>query len=238
MNKVDILGIHIQIYSAKEALRLCIGFLKNGAANTVYFLSAQALVAAGSDAALKEQIESMDIVMPTTADILEAAEPPIKGRSRETEIENVVFFRELMALIFRGRKKVFYLAETTKEVEGFLRRYNGAVNGLQVVGTYAYEELTGNEESIVNEINVLAPDVIISELPTPIQERFLFEKRKMVNASLWVALSGEIFLENKETRVRFAKLRRIIQKSLFKNAVSKYQVEKESAREQDEQNKP
>ena len=54
-------------------------------------------------------------------------------------------------------------------------------------------ELTGrSEEEIINEINSLEPDCILSVLPSPKQEEFIKDNKSYINARVWMGC-GEVF---------------------------------------------
>ena len=74
MKKIHILGVAIRDYTLKESLTLTDEYLKNGAMNTVLFVSAKMLLAAGENPELKEWIESMDMTVCAETDILRAAD--------------------------------------------------------------------------------------------------------------------------------------------------------------------
>lgn len=48
----------------------------------------------------------------------------------------------------------------------------------------------GDLEAVINDMNATTPDVIISVLPSPMQEQFLFEHRDKMNANIWYGIGG------------------------------------------------
>ena len=94
MKEMNILGVSITEYSLKESLKLTDIYLENGAMNTVLFVSAKMLLAAGENPELKEWIESMDMTVCAETDILRAADMATMSRVRE--IENNAYLKEVV----------------------------------------------------------------------------------------------------------------------------------------------
>ena len=63
MQKIDLFGMELVDHSLKEALWITDSFLKNGAPNTILFISAKMLVGAGGSDMQKEWEMKMDICL-------------------------------------------------------------------------------------------------------------------------------------------------------------------------------
>ena len=73
MKVIDVLGMHITDYPLKEAIKLSLKYIGNGAMNTIFYLSSQVLLDAGENAQQREWLESMDLLLygePTVLDVL------------------------------------------------------------------------------------------------------------------------------------------------------------------------
>ena len=49
-------------------------------------------------------------------------------------------------------------------------------------------------ENLVNEINIVSPDVIASFLPSPAQEKFLLHNREKLLMNLWYGIGNNKFM--------------------------------------------
>ena len=70
---------------------------------------------------------------------------------------------------------MFVIGDTTEHVEktcAFLSEHFGKC---EILGAEAFENCQGGTDAMVNEINALTPDMILSVLPSPDQEHFLME---------------------------------------------------------------
>lgn len=71
----------------------------------------------------------------------------------------------------------------------------------RICGDAVWEECEEDTEQIVNEINAVAPHLLLVMLPTPQQEIFLAQHRKMLNVRLWFGvLAQRIHLQKKRKK--------------------------------------
>ena len=100
------------------------------------------------------------------------------------EIEHHDFFFELMKRVERNHQTVFVIGDTAEHVEktcAFLSEHFGKC---EILGAEAFENCQGGTDAMVNEINALTPDMILSVLPSPDQEHFLMENCEKLSAGM------------------------------------------------------
>lgn len=56
----------------------------------------------------------------------------------------------------------------------------------------------GGTDAMVNEINALTPDMILSVLPSPDQEHFLMENCEKLSAGLWYGIGSWDFTKRRQ----------------------------------------
>lgn len=224
MKVIDVLGMQITDYPLKEAIKLSLKYVGNGAMNTIFYVSSQVLLDAGENQQQKEWLESMDLILygePTVLDVLGE-----NTRERKNEIKQDEFLHEFIKKISRAKQSVYLILDSDEKADSlkrYLQELHGSVN---VVGKYIWDEETSTAEDLVNELNDISPDVIISKLPNSIQMRLICENRRMINSGVWVALLYERVI-NKKKKVTFgSKLDWMFYKRLFKRKVNKYEIEK------------
>ena len=224
MKVIDVLGMQITDYSMKEAIKLALKFTSNGALNTVFYVSSQVLLDAGENPQQKEWLQSMDLILygePTALDVLGE-----KSRERKNEIKQDEFLREYIKKIARGKQSIYLIVEAEEkadQLEDYLKELHGSV---QIAGRYIWNEETSDAADLVNELNDVSPDVIISKLPNALQQQLICENRRMINANVWIALLYERTI-NKKKKVTFgSKLDWMFYKRLLNRKVNKYEIEK------------
>ncbi len=79
----------------------------------------------------------------------------------------------------------------------------------------------GDLEAVINDMNATTPDVIISVLPSPMQEQFLYEHRDKMNANIWYGIGG-VPVHKKKKHGVLARLKSIIHRGKLVNSMNKY----------------
>lgn len=223
MKVIDVLGMHITDYPLKEAIKLSLKFMGNGAMNTIFYVSSQVLLDAGENPQQREWLEAMDLILygePTVLDVLGE-----NTRERKNEIRQDAFLHEFIKKIARGKQKVYLIMDSDEKADALDMYLHELHESVDIIGRYIWDDENSAVEDLVNELNDVSPDVIISKLPNTQQQKLICENRRMINASVWVALLYERIAKKK--KVTFGpKLDWMFYKRLFKRKVNKYEIEK------------
>jgi len=187
--KLEVMNIRLDNYPMRESMVLVETFLNNSVLNTIEEISRPMIVEAAEQEDVKKCIESLDLAIPANREIY------VEAGLREDEYEDGnSFFYEFAKRVIRDEKKVLLLgadAQGIARVEKFLAQGYGR---MQVIGTLAMEDY-GEEADVINEINILMPDVILSVLPSPQQEYFLLRQRERLHAKVWYGIDKEYLLD-------------------------------------------
>lgn len=223
MKVIDVLGMHITDYPIKEAIKHALKYIGNGAMNTIFYVSSPVLLEAGENPQQREWLESMDMLLygePTVLDVLGE-----NTRERKNEIKQDAFLHEYIKKIARGKQRVYLILDSQEKADQLNEYLHDLHESVDVIGIYIWDEENSKAEDLVNELNDVSPDVIISKLPNLVQQKLICENRRMINASVWIALLHERVIKKK--KVTFgSKLNRLFYMRLFKRKVNKYETEK------------
>ncbi|MFP3154265.1 WecB/TagA/CpsF family glycosyltransferase [Lachnospiraceae bacterium ZAX-1] len=222
IKKIDILGIQIDNYSVNETMLLVENYLNATVMNTIEIISTEMIVLAKSDTTLKECIENLDLAIIGEKELLTEAKVASVSRIRETM--NKDFFTEFMKRIIRNNKTVYLLCDTgaqTKQTESYLLTH---YEKLIIVGSYSVEDCTGDIDTAINEMNIAAPDIILSLLPTPEQEYFLSENKGKIGAIIWLGLGQDYMRHKKMDRIRKI-VKKCMNRSMLRHMMLKYKEE-------------
>ncbi|MBO5341692.1 MAG: WecB/TagA/CpsF family glycosyltransferase [Lachnospiraceae bacterium] len=223
MKVIDVLGMHITDYPIKEAIKHALKYIGNGAMNTIFYVSSPVLLEAGENPQQREWLESMDMLLygePTVLDVLGE-----NTRERKNEIKQDAFLHEYIKKIARGKQRVYLILDSQEKADQLNEYLHDLHESVDVIGIYIWDEENSKAEDLVNELNDVSPDVIISKIPNLVQQKLICENRRMINASVWIALLHERVIKKK--KVTFgSKLNRLFYMRLFKRKVNKYETEK------------
>lgn len=191
IKEITIAGIKLNSYTALENLTQIGNRLDSNMFTAVEEIYMRTLLLAKEDEVVKKTIESLDATVIAENGIWDAAGESSSLRRRE--IEKREFFFQLMRILQRNKYSVLVLGETIQENTETCEYISGEFPRLNVMAAKALEEYGGVEDAMINDINLLAPDVIISVLPSPLQEHFLTEHRVKLSTKIWYGIgSGRI----------------------------------------------
>lgn len=191
IKEITVAGIQLNSYTALENLTRIGKNLDNHVFTTVEEIYMRTLLLAKEDEVVKKVVEALDVTVIAENGVWDAVGENTHLRKRE--IENREFFFQLMRILERNKYSILILGEAKQEVAKAFEYIADEFSRLQVVGTIALEECPTVSEGIINDINLLSPDVIVSVLPSPKQEHFLAEHRAMLSTRLWYGIgSGKV----------------------------------------------
>lgn len=214
MQKLNILGTALTDHSLKESLTLVDDYMRNGALNTILYVTTPALIMAGKDENEKHLLESMDLTLCGDADILRVAR--IETMGRKYEVENYVFLKEFLRKIARDGKEIYLLAESGEEVELLQKELETFQSDIHVVGSGVITGETEDIGEIINKINDMAPTAIISRMSPGEQERRMMESRLLINAEVWLGIAGDMVLDGTKESLRKRVMDKIYRRMFYR----------------------
>ncbi len=196
MRTFQVLGITLTDYSVREAMRKVEEYLKDGKVSTICYITTGGILEAENHPETKSFLENMNLTVAADAEFLKAADILTRGRQRE--IENSDFMRIFLNRVARDRLKVCLISDSqdaADKLEQGLKSYQG---GLQVIGRFTAIDAESEEtETLINDINVLAPEIIISNLSYPLREAFFEQHHMKLHAEVWLILNNNMVIESR-----------------------------------------
>lgn len=191
IKEICVAGIKLGNYTVRESLMKIDKAFYEQSFTTVEEVNMRSLFLAREDETVKQIIESIDITVIAENGILDVAGE--HNLQRKYEIEENEFFYQLLKRIERSTKRIFLLGESEKEILLAKEFIGEEFPRVVIAGSMALEACVGGDESAINEINAEAPDVILSVLPSPLQEHFLANHRDKLSANLWYGVGDGKF---------------------------------------------
>lgn len=223
--KMNVLGIQVDDYTAKEAMRQAIDYIETEAMNVIELLTTDILVKSSVEEGVKQNIEEADMVLIGDRAILEAA--GIEEPKRLAEAEQDVFLRMFLRYLDKNRKRIYLMADSEEELEAFEHFLKENYPQAKLLGGSVVPGSAEADDMIVNEINGLEIDCILSELNMSEQEAFIARNRIIVNANVWLRLGKQMRLAGKESGLKLS-VRNFFQKSILKKEIERENRKKES----------
>jgi N-acetylglucosaminyldiphosphoundecaprenol N-acetyl-beta-D-mannosaminyltransferase len=215
---IDVAGISLDNYTVREAIMNVEKGMSDHGFHTIEEVNMDTLMMAETDEVIRAALDSVEHTVIAEAEILDAVGAATYQRKRE--IEHRDFFYEMMKRIERNHKTLFLIGDGAEQTRQMCERLGELYPRCEIVGSEALEECGGATDDVVNEMNSLAPDVILSILPSPKQEHFLMENRDRLSAGLWYGV-GAVSLGKEKSRIGDA-LRNLIRKHKLEKQVHLY----------------
>lgn len=232
IKKIDVSGIQLDNYTVREAIMQVETYLSNDVLNTIESVSMKMLMEAETDSIVKEALSTMDLTVIGEKEILQAVDAATMQRVQETKTNDFTF--EFFKRVERNKKSIFLVGQTDVKLALVKEELLDKFPKLLFVGEYAVENCVGDLEGVINNMNALAPDVILSVLPTPLQEHFLMDHKDKMNANIWYGV-GEV--EWHKEKCGFGNyLRKKMHMERLRNNVNKHKKDSENAPLQEEKN--
>lgn len=219
IKRIEVLGIELDNYTVREAIRQVEVFLEDQMLNTIECVTMQMLMDARTDSVLKETLSALSLTVVGEKQILQAM--GIHDAQRLREVKDNDFLSEFFKRLERNKKRIFLLGQTSQQLTECREIITRKFPKLLFAGEYAVEHCGGDAETVINDLNVTTPDVVLSVLPSPYQEHFLAEHKDKINANVWCGL-GAKEIGNAKTGVR-AFFHGKMQISRFKNTINQYE---------------
>ena len=183
IKEIKVAGIKLYNYNVFENLARIAKNLEANVFTTIEEIDMKTILLAKEDESVKEVLESLDVTVFSEAGVLDAiGEATILRRA---EIERREFFLQFMKIVEHSGYTVYIIGKDQKEIAAVSQYLADEFSRMKVSGLVALDEIDGEDYGIINDINTLAPDIILSVLPSPIQEKFLKEYKPMLLAKIW-----------------------------------------------------
>lgn len=219
IKKVALAGVQLDNYTVRESIMQVEKSLNNDVFNTMEDISMEMIVTAGEDERVKLVLNNLDHALISDIGVLSAIDEV--SMQRKHEIEENDFYFEFMKRVERNHKTIYVLGQTMEKVNESCDLIMKDFPRCNIVGTEALENFGYSTESLVNEINTLAPDVVLSVIPSPAQEYFLLENRDKLSTNLWYGMGSERLKMKHEA---FHKIRERIRRIRFQKSIRRFDI--------------
>lgn len=222
MRKMEVLGITMQDLTLRESMKKVEQFFKEGKVCTIALITMKGLIVAQESPEIKAWMNSLDMTVPVDADILHAAN--INYRSRIHDVENDEFIEEFLKKLVRQHKTIYLLGQTEAGLKKLEDELKEVQEGLQIIGRFSLDSLEHDDDFIINDMNLKAPDVLISNLGSPSRESFLSNNHMKMNVAIWLMVRSDRDIR-KKNRNLIKKVYNRLMKKWFHIRLDRYKEE-------------
>ena len=216
--KIQVLGLGIDNLTAKDAVKRVVSYMETEPVNVVEMVTMNTLGKFQQDETAKELFEHFDIALASDKGILEAA--GVTDERRLREVDELLFIKMVMRFLHKNSTRVFLLAEDVADLQKLEMYMEEDYSNVQVVGTATMEENAASDDMLLNLVNGAEAECILSALPSPVEEQFIFRNQALVNAKVWLGF-GNLLDELKKEKTGFMKVKEFIIRQFLKKEMAK-----------------
>lgn len=222
--RIQVLGIDIDNHTVRESMFLLEEYVNSDGLNLTGVVTADLLMQAADVPELRKLLEMMDLHIigdVTVLEVLEESYDQQAGEIQRCDLEEV-FLNSLI----RKRKKIFWISDSDSDLPVLNNYMQENYPKLEIGGSFCGLVEEENLESVINEINSVAPDVIFIQTADWMRLGMLLQAKNQLNAKLRICMvyrvKSKFWSPNK-----FSKIKSLIDQTMFRRRAVKYEVNKE-----------
>jgi N-acetylglucosaminyldiphosphoundecaprenol N-acetyl-beta-D-mannosaminyltransferase len=214
--KKEIMGVELESWTAGEALEKILAFLDQEILSVCALVRMGMLLTAESDENYRAFLKELQMGILVDPEVKKAMEV-----EAEEEIgEESTFLNGLFLRISEKQSTLAVLKETREQAEQAGKDLKKQFPGLRLTGVLAMEEFEDGDD-VVNHINALDADLLLADLPIPVQEEFVFTNRNRLDLKVWLGIGGKA-VSGKKLEKMPGFFEKLIEKRMFKKKVNQY----------------
>lgn len=220
VKKIRLLGMELDNYTLREEIMRSEDFSHKQELNIIRTVSIEMLSMAADSQAVRDGIAQADLLIVGDSEIL--TEAGIYSSQRLREASEHGFMREFLKARVRSQSSFFLVARDAEELDAFMEFLKIKYENMVIVGTYLLDTCSKDYDTMINEINAAAPDVILTVLTSPQEDSFLLQEKAKISAKVWYSL-GAGYQNAKKKPSFFLRFQQLIHKGRFKNMIHSYE---------------
>lgn len=187
-NRIQLLNVAVDIAATQTASEATVGYLQEESSKVVYFLNSETLLLLEQNPAWKECVEASELVLPGTASVNNSINQVLGHRRDSFFLES--YIDAIWDYVVENGLEVLIVAASEERFISMQEHIHEKRPYLTLSGFFATEQ-TGSLDYVVNEINSVAPDVLLVAMDEREQLELITHYRNQMNAGL-ILFSGNI----------------------------------------------
>lgn len=217
-DKIEVLGLEINNFTAKDAMKCVVSYMGTEPVNVIEMVTMNTIAKFQEDESAKEVFEAFDLALASDKGILQAA--GVVDERQLKEADELLFIKMVMRYLHKNGARVFLLAENDADLQKLETYMAEDYSNIQVVETATIESQAISDDMLLNLVNGAEADCVLSVLPSPTEEQFVFRNKMLVNTKLWLGL-GNLLDEMKKEKTGIQKMKEFVLRQILKKEMAK-----------------
>jgi len=216
--KFHVLGLEINNLTAKDAMKNVMSYMETEPVNVIEMVTMKTVSSFQGVEGAEQIFESFDITLASDKGMLEAV--GIQEERRLKDVEELLFIKMVMRYLHKNRFRVLLLAETQTDLQKLERYMQEDYENIQIIETATMEEQGTSDDMLLNLVNGAEVDCVLSVLPSPSEEQFIYRNKSLVNVRIWLGL-GNLLDEMKQKKSGFRRVIEFLFRQFWKKEIAK-----------------
>ena len=219
--KVQVLGIEIDNHTVRENMFLLEEYVGSDGLNFVCVVTPELLVEAYEHEDISELLEQMDMCLIGDIAILEVLEESYEQQAGELQGRDLE--ESFLNALIRKRKSVYWMSDDESDLEHLKVYMEEHYPKLNIAGIYTGSMDEDKINALINDINSVAPDVILLQTAYSNKLQTMRQVKNRLNAKLCIGLNYRIRSKYYSPN-RNSKIKSLIDQTMFKRKAIRYQM--------------
>lgn len=186
--KINIMGLEISVIEYEYLKKLLNEYLADDYMNTIFMISTKMLQQANEDPEYKEMLGKVDVLLPGEDTLLSMHHVDLL--EMVGMVVDYTSFAQLLKEMQDHTKTIYFLGRNEEEIAMITSFCNNNFPVLKILGS-SCRDLEADSDSIINSINGVAPDILLSTIDSLTQGKWIVSNYMKLNAKLCISF-GDI----------------------------------------------
>lgn len=186
--KADILGVEVASLTMEQAVQAAEKFMDSSAPHLIATANAEMIMRAGTDAELKNILNTADLVVPDGAGTVWAAN--YLGVKMPERVAGFDLVQHLLANAPAKGRRIFFFGSAPGVADKAKAKAEADYPGITVAGTHDGFFTAADEGDIIRQIKEARPHLLLAALGVPKQEKWLKAHMAEIGCPLCIGVGG------------------------------------------------
>lgn len=181
--KVRVLNYDVRLLKAKEFRQALETFCQSGHLQSMLFLSIPILIEAMDSKEYCDRVSHFQLLLPGEEDVLMMH--PVKQYREEKFMMGVEYLDVILEYLREEQHTLYLVGDQYVKLQMFMEYCKSEYEDLQIVGSFVGDQKM-DDDSLLNDINVTCPDVILTAIAPQLQENWIFHNVDKLNGRVCI----------------------------------------------------
>ncbi len=186
METVNILGVHVNKYTMKQAVEKATEFLENDKLSMIFTPNSEILLYASNNPNFTELLNQADMIIPDGIGVVYGAK--ILGNPLDERVAGFDLVCNLLPILAEKGKSIYLLGAKPGVAEMAAQNIKTNYPGIVIAGTH--DGYFKDDEEVIADINEAKPDFLMVCLGFPKQEMWIYNNSHRLSAKVAIGAGG------------------------------------------------